>query len=407
MENKIFDKNLFSKLPEESQKIIETFDEIVQRVKPLNSKQLYRMPETIKELSHLLTDERNNRRAGYMNDVPTLSAYIRYFMWWNLVRLTPLFAGFETNPSSKELFQNLPEDPVFLDLGSGPLTVPIALWLACPSLRCKKLTFYCLDTSQNALSFGEELFLSIVAKTYKATPEQVEWSIIRVKGEIGTEIRKKADFITCANMFNELYWNTPKPLEEVSKKYANHLLSYGKEKTSVLVIEPGVPRSARFITLLRNSLLRKDMSILSPCPHTEECPMEGKKGGKWCHFTLLTDKAPRKLHKLSDSAKLTKDRASFSFVFASNIVAVEKPVENSKQKNPPQIDVRVVSDAIRLPQEKTGRYACSSLGLTLLQAPEKALSSGDFVQVPNPAISGKNQQPPKIDRKSGAVIFSL
>ena len=401
MNNKLVDKNLFSKLPEESQKIIETFDEIVQRVKPLNSKQLYRMPETIKELSHLLTDERSSRRAGYMNDVPTLSAYIRYFMWWNLVRLSPLFAGFETNPQTKQVFQNLPENPVFLDLGSGPLTVPIALWLACPSLRSKKLTFYCLDTSQNALSFGEEIFLSIVAKTYKTTPEQVEWNIIRVKGEIGTEIRKKADFITCGNMFNELYWNTSKPLEEISKNYTNLLLSYGNEKTSVLVIEPGVPRSGRFITLLRNSLIRKKMTILSPCPHMVDCPMEGKKGGKWCHFTLLTDKAPKKLHKLSDSAKLSKDRASFSFVFASNVVdsVVEKPVENSKN---PQIDIRVVSDPIRLPCEKTGRYACSHLGLTLLEAPEKALSSGDFVKV-----SSHQGTSPKIDRKSGAVILEL
>ena len=398
--NKIEKTSLFGKLPEESQKIIESFDEIVQRVKPLNSKQLYRMPETIKELSHLLTDERNNRRMGYMNDIPTLSAYIRYFTWWNLVRLTPLFAGFETNPQSKELFEKLPEEPVFLDLGSGPLTVPIALWLGCPSLRLKKLTFYCLDTSQNALALGEEILLSVMAKTYKATPEQVEWNIIRVKGEIGTEIRKKADFITCANMFNELYWNTSKPLEEVSKNYTNLLLSYGNEKTSVLVIEPGVPRSGRFITLLRNSLIRKKMSILSPCPHMVDCPMEGKKGGKWCHFTLLTDKAPRKLHKLSDSAKLTKDRASFSFVFASNIVEEEKLQDK-------ELDIRVVSDPIRLPREKVGRYACSSLGLTLLEAPEKVLSSGDFVRVQHPKTYGKNQPQPRIDRKSNAVIFEL
>lgn len=400
MNKPLFDNNLFSKLPEESQGIIETFDTFVQRVKPLNSKQLYRMPETIKELSHLLTDERNNRRAGYMNDVPTLSAYIRYFMWWNLVRLTPLFAGFEKNPSSKALFEKLPDEPVFLDLGSGPLTVPIALWLACPTLRHKKITFYCLDTSQNALAFGEELFLSIMAKTYKATPEQVEWNIIRVKGEIGTEIRKKADFITCANMFNELYWNTSKPLEEVSKNYTNLLLSYGNEKTSVLVIEPGVPRSGRFITLLRNSLIRKKMTILSPCPHMVDCPMEGKKGGKWCHFTLLTDKAPKKLHKISDSAKLTKDRASFSFVFASNVVEEEK-------KQDKELDIRVVSDPIRLPREKVGRYACSELGLTLLEAAEKALSSGDFVRVQHPKSYGKNQQSPRIDRKSNAVIFEL
>ena len=48
MNKPLFDNNLFSKLPEESQGIIETFDTFVQRVKPLNSKQLYRMPETIK-----------------------------------------------------------------------------------------------------------------------------------------------------------------------------------------------------------------------------------------------------------------------------------------------------------------------------------------------------------------------
>jgi hypothetical protein len=189
-------------------------------------------------------------------------------------------------------------------------------------------------------------------------------------------------------------------LEEVSKNYTNLLLSYGNEKTSVLVIEPGVPRSGRFITLLRNSLIRKKMTILSPCPHMVDCPMEGKKGGKWCHFTLLTDKAPRKLHKLSDSAKLTKDRASFSFVFASNIVEEEK----SQDK---ELDIRVVSDPIRLPREKVGRYACSSLGLTLLEAPEKALSSGDFVRVQHPKTYGKNQPQPRIDRKSNAVIFEL
>lgn len=185
---------LFAELPKESAEIIENFDTIVQSVKPLNSKQIYRMPELIKELSHQLTDERTNRRIGYMNDIPTLSAYIRYFMWWNLVRLTPLFSGFEKNASSKKVFDSLTDESVFLDLGSGPLTVPIALWLAAPSLRQKKLTFYCLDYSQSALSFGEELFLAIVAKTFTATPDQKEWNIIRVKGGSWYGNPKKSGF---------------------------------------------------------------------------------------------------------------------------------------------------------------------------------------------------------------------
>ena len=43
----------------------------------------------------------------------------------------------------------------------------------------------------------------------------------------------------------------------------------------------------------------------------------------------------------------------------------------------------------------------------VLEAAEKALSSGDFVRVQHPKTYGKNQQPPRIDRKSNAVIFEL
>ena len=134
-----------------------------------------------------------------------------------------------------------------VDIGSGPLTVPIALCWAWPELRPKKLSWYCVDTTHPALSFGEEIYLSIEAKTAAKTPDQKLWQIIRVKGTIGTTIRKKASFVTCANMFNELYWNSSRPLEESAKKYSAMLLSYALPKASFFIVEQGIPRAARFI----------------------------------------------------------------------------------------------------------------------------------------------------------------
>jgi ribosomal protein RSM22 (predicted rRNA methylase) len=391
---KIQIEKMFKSLEKNENSILENFDDILQNIKPLSSKQLYQLPVLIKELSHQLTDERSSRHNGYMNQTVMLTAYSRYFMWWNLFRLTNLFRGFPKN-----CFDFLKDDDYCLDLGSGPLTIPVALWLSRPELRKKKLTWYCVDISQTALSLGEEIFLSIVAKTLDNENENIEpWKIIRVKGELGTEIRNKASFVTCANMFNELYYDTAKPLEEQAKKYTNTLISYATEKSMILVVEPAFPRSSRFISLTRDALIRKKYSIISPCPHTKECCMDGRRGGKWCHFVLNTDFAPKKLHKLSDKAGLPKDRASLSFVFAQNF----EEIQNDELK------IRVVSDMIKLPQNATGRYACSKLGLTLVKSNftnSKKFDSGSLISTEEP--TNKIESSAKIDAKSGAKIIEV
>ena len=390
---KIQIEKMFKSLEKNENSILENFDDILQNIKPLSSKQLYQLPNLIKELSHQLTDERSSRHNGYMNQTVMLTAYSRYFMWWNLFRLTNLFRGFPKN-----CFDFLKDDDYCLDLGSGPLTIPVALWLSRPELRKKKLTWYCTDISQTALSLGEEIYLSVVAKTLANDTETQPWKIIRVKGELGTEIRNKASFVTCANMFNELYYDTAKPLEEQAKKYTNTLISYATEKSMILVVEPAFPRSSRFISLTRDALIRKKFSIISPCPHTKECCMDGRKGGKWCHFVLDTSFAPKKLHKLSDKAGLPKDRASLSFVFAQNF----EEIQNDELK------IRVISDMIKLPQNATGRYACSRLGLTLVKSnftSSKKFDSGSLISTEE--ATNKIESSAKIDTKSGAKIIEV
>lgn len=357
------------KLPKDAINILDNFDNIIQGIRPLNTKQLAKLPKTIRNLSHQLTDERDRRHLGYMNNTEELSAYVRYFTWWNLVRLTRLFA----NMDAKDFHLN--DKDYCLDLGSGPLTVVIALWLARPELREKKLTWYCVDISQGALALGEDLYLSIAAKTPpKNESAEPNWNIIRVKGELGVSLKNKVSFITCANMFNELNQKTQSPTDILAKNHINSVLSYTTEKTSIFIAEPGIPSSAHFVSRVRDELISKKFNITAPCPHFEKCPMHGKNaklGGqtKWCNFAFTTEKAPNRLLKLSNDSGIPKERAVLSFVFANNF---EKPTSTDK--------LRIASDSFWLPGNLFGFYACNSKGLILLVNKSKNnIQSGDLI----------------------------
>ena len=422
--------SLFStkNIPSDAKKILEDFDQIVQTVRPLNSRQIQQLPDNIKTLSHQLTDKRSERRLGYLNDNIQLSSYVRYYTWWNLVRLTRLFSNLP-----KESFPQ--ENQICLDCGTGPLTVIIALWLARPELRKHKLTWYCLDVSANSMIFGEDLYLTIAAKN----PEFEPWKIIRVKGAFGTQIKQKAGFITCANMLNELDQNSDMPPEYQAKKYFQQFEAYSTAQTKFLLVEPGVPKSSRTLSLLRTRFLEEGRLIAAPCPHAQECPMNGFKAytgssHKWCNFAFSTDDAPLKLQKLSERAKLPKERATLSFLSVTEKINIEeknsKLLENKDDENSKglkwgqTLKCRIASDYF-IVDKKQAFYACSKLGLTLIRTQAKSqsngkisyqnytekeesldknnsLTSGDLIEVKikTPAIHQN-------DEKTGAVIVDI
>lgn len=380
---------------------IENFDKTIQSVRPLNSRQMQALPENIASLSHQLTDERGSRRLGYMNENVQLSAYVRYFTWWNLVRLT-------------RLFSNLPEeafpaaDCACLDLGSGPLTLVTALWISRPELRNKKLTWYCLDLSQAALTLGEELYMSVAAQLPPSDEKApAHWKIIRVKGSFGTFIKEKCGFITCANMFNELDQGSKMPPEFQTKKYYDQLSAYAADAAQFLLVEPGVPKAARTLSLLRERFIKAGYEVKAPCPHALECPMNGFKSytgskNKWCNFAFSTEDAPARLQKLSVAAKLPKERAVLSFISAVKVEGKEETAAAGKKNS--SLLLRITSDSFRLPKNRTGYYACSRLGLTLVSSEQgDSFKSGDLIRVE----LTKAVEALPVDYKSGAKIIHL
>ena len=397
-------------IPPDARNVIAEFDKILQSVFPANGRQLASLPKNINALSHALTDERGERRRGYMNAPETLSAYARYFSWWNIVRFTRLFANFE-----KDAFA-LSDGDACLDVGSGPLTAVISLWLSRPELRNKKLTWYCMDISQASLALGEDLYFSIAARVSPSDKNAApHWNIVRVKGELGEPLRQKASLIVCADMLNELRETDARSDEIRAKQYASSLLSYAAKKSALLVIEPGVPSAARIISLMRDTLLKKNMMIVSPCPHADACPMNGYRAhtgsaSKWCNFAFSTEDAPPSLLKLSKDAKLPKTRAVVSFLFARNAFengdakAVRRCTDGAPKTKSAAFPIRIVSDAITLPGRASGHYACSPLGLMLaVPASDITLFSGDFVAV------GKLGDPARLpkDEKTGASVIRI
>lgn len=393
---------IFNEISPLCQNIIDNFDVLLQDIQKLNTRQLHALPLDIKNLSHQLTDERSSRHLSYMNEKRFLSAYTRYFMWWNLVRLTKVFSGFKDNA-----FDILQDGSYCLDIGSGPLTVITALWLSRPELWTKKITWYVMDLSSSIMSLGEEIYLSVVSKTIAKTQNQnIEpWKIIRIKGSLGTFIKNKVSFVSCANVFNEIFEDSNKPLEQLCKNYTENIFKYLEDKVESLIFiaEPGIPRSARFISLTREALLRKKYNVLSPCAHLSTCPMEGKRGQKWCHFVLDATLAPKNLQKLSEESYLTKDRASISFIFAKKNNTKLSLQESSKAKNA-KIPLRVNSEIIKLPNNKIARYCCSSFGLILFieKTSSSKLTFGQLIYVDN-IFSNKSKL--LKDKKSNAIII--
>ncbi len=410
--NSTHNSSLFdtSALTRETVAILNSFDEIIQGVRPLNSRQLQQLPENIRKLSHQLTDDRASRRLGYMNDNIQLSSYVRYYTWWNLVRLTRLFANI---PAS--VFPTT--DCTCLDLGSGPLTVVTALWLARPELRKLKLTWYCLDVSANSMALGEDIFLSIAART-----GEEPWHIVRVKGAFGTTIKQKVSFLTCANMFNELDQASDMPPEFQTKKYYEQMDRYCEKGAGVLLVEPGVPKAARTLSLLRTRFIKDGRTIAAPCPHAEECPMSGFKAytgskNKWCNFAFSTEDAPARLQKLSVAAKLPKERATLSFIAvdqwlsACEAGASKQPLSETSP-SACSTTVRIASDKLKLPNYMCGYYGCSQYGLVLVTLPDennKRLPKPPFRPQSGDLIQVKTKTPDSLpkDEKSGALIIQL
>jgi len=315
---------------------------------------------------------------------------------------------------------DLKEHDTVNDFGTGPLTLAVSLWICRPELRDIPLEFRCVDRTPAIMEAGKKLFFALTAALppAKKSNNPCPWLIKTIKGELkrgGTlsvEIRGKPAALTAAvNVYNELFWNFSQQDEEELERFVGNqarlLSSLTDSQGSILVAEPGIPRSGEFISLLRVNLINEGRAPLSPCTHGSTCPLPGgrlKAGAKakWCHFAFDTKDAPEELHRLSAAAALPKERAVLSYIFAGPTSGEKQYQEKPKEKaNPVKAKpekIRIISDPFPVGKQ-FGRYGCAEPGLVLVTGNRE-----DMETTPSGALVELQLASGSKDAKSGAFI---
>ncbi|MCX8014167.1 MAG: hypothetical protein N3A02_07755, partial [Rectinema sp.] len=378
------------RIAEDTERALQLLEQCIEEANPLPERRHAQLRFDIRDLWKALTRERASRKADYLGDPSFFSAYVRYFMPWNLVRLSALLTDLELR---------LPDGATIMDIGSGPLTFLIALYCAKPELRTKSLTFLCIDRAPRIMETGMRIFELLAARHGKEIPP---WNIILRKQRYGEPIKEKADLVCAINVLNEFFWNHEGTLWENAVETYGQLCRSCVPNGSVLIVEPGEPRSGALVSALRAAAILKGDTPVAPCTHNRACPMPGifKSGqefliresqrklriGKnqtekesslsllpvrmpsprakypWCHFSLSIDFAPRWLRTLSASAGLAKEKLSFSFLLVSR--TTDRNINDIHAATASLY--RIVSELIQLPGRNAGRYSCNDHGYVLI-----------------------------------------
>ena len=84
---------LFPPLDADARNALERLPEALHKIWPLNAAHRRSLPEDVAALSRLLTTERRDLRHPYWSSPAFVSAYLYYFLPWNLLRLARLLAA--------------------------------------------------------------------------------------------------------------------------------------------------------------------------------------------------------------------------------------------------------------------------------------------------------------------------
>jgi SAM-dependent methyltransferase len=367
---------------------IEELIDVIGRTFPLKQRFYAETPKNIANLSALLTKERSELNGGYMSSPALLDAYLRFFLPWNVYRLSMLLP-------SLSLEDGLGAGAGIIDLGCGPLSLPVSLWVALPRLRRLPLRFLCADRNGAVLEAGKKLFAALAG-------DGCPWRIRTVRAPLGARLDARPAALVCAvNVCNELFQHLHQAdtarIEAAARKLASYLAGLADSGGRILVAEPGAPRPAQALALMRDAFTGQGLAIEAPCPATRRCAMSGgRRGAKWCHFNIGADGAPASLHKLSAKAGLPKEKVTLSFLLAAKRPPAPAPPRG-------YLAARVISDIFFLPDNSAARYACCEKGLALIRGDRALMERCE----PGSLFWTKPPQKPLIDAKTDAVIFDL
>ena len=413
----------------------------IKKAFPIPAKHCNDLPYAVRDLSRLLTQERGGITQSYWSAPRFLSAYLRFFLPWNLYRLSWFLP---------QQAWNLKAGDKIVDLGSGPLTLPLAIWCFCPELRAVPLHFSCFDVAAKPMELGLQILKNLAGESFcwqvHLHRKPLDRAIATLEGDV--------QLVIAGNVLNELSTVRQGSLEErldsLIKGVQHKLAHSGK----LLVVEPGNRLGGKLVALTRKVALEGGFAPLAPCTHKDICPaLEHEYSPEnpnpysgWCHFIYPATNIPAELQNLGEKAKLEKEtlaisclllqkEAGYSPNLKSNmeaddlddleaiyqemlaedaglkkVTSQEKSKSNAsntkQEKEKTLFWVRIISDLIRLPDEpEPARYACGERGLFLVKNAVRLPSGGAVLVNAETSENGKTIEFVR-DKKSGAIMAS-
>lgn len=421
---------------------------ILNKVMPTNANHKRDLKYACRDLSRELTIDRDALSRPYWSSPRFMSAYAHYFLPWNLVRLSKLFPALE--------FGEIPENPLIVDLGSGPLTLPIALWLSRKDLRKIPLTFLCMDSASQPLELGKNIFHALRERMDPSSP----WIIYTKRNPLHQSLQSVKGnpwLITLGNVLNESEENKYHPLQkqiiQLVTEANNILLPDGK----IFAVEPGTRQGARVLSVLRqvatqsfqdeeecddydsdddyygdtdndqnydsnyddahdddhddngrhadeHSPFYDDMDsqdnntapffALSPCPHQEECPLT-KMGKKHLSAWCHFNVSTQQVPNFL--RKLSQDAGMDKESVSLSFLFLARRNDENAMKQHQENMARIISEAFFIPDlDNRVRYACHKKGL-LLVTDSARLAPATLCEV-------QIESPARYDQKSGAIM---
>lgn len=450
------ESELLPALPDVVRRELDALGQALRTVRPLRSAHYRNLPADIEALSRLLTCERSGLYRPYWSSPASTSAYLYYFLPWNVLRLARLFRSLPL--PDPRLWLEKGQTPLLLDGGSGPLSVPLALWLARPEWRALPIQVLAVDNAVQPMELGRD-----VMAAWGDILGQPVWQVRVERGSLEHMPRlerKLADtlerqerhlrpwLLTAANVLNELSAESrqmnreddedeegsggvrrlenlldeleplcwPAPLNEDETGSADEALL-----PAALFVEPGTRLGGKTISRLRDAALERDLIPLAPCTHRAPCPLAHAHTGRgWCHFTFDCEGAPQWLQELSSAAGLAKSALSLApLLLRADPAAGESLFDDLDDLDDDAPDnsreaaamlrqprpVRVLSSPFVVPGLRgQARYACCAAGLAVVPD-AAALPSG--AQLTARAQADERPGTPRRDRKSGALLLAL
>lgn len=383
-------QELFAPLSDHLRQGLARLPDALNAALPLNAAHRRTLPQAVAELSARLTSERGLSPLPYWSAPRLTAAYLWYFLPWNILRLARLLGGLDLPPPAPPAGEDRARPRLWVDMGSGPLTMPLALWLARPEWRTMPLTVLCLDVAPRPLDLGRRLFALLAG-------EDSPWRIVARRASLDGMAKEAASLrgapwlISGSNVLNELRARPNQPAwQRLDQVLALSASLARAPDASILLVEPGTRLGGKTVTALRRMALEAELAPVQPCPHDGDCPL--REGRSWCHFTLGSAGAPAWLADLSRAAGLQKESLSLSFVRLARREHVRPAPKNA---------ARIISGPFRAEgMPGLARYACTAHGPALLRDAGN-LSSGALVETAAPTARTRR------DEKSGALILEL